>query len=80
MCFPNFGTARTQYLMYYVYTNDSPHGVCFPTVIHNTSRLPKSRFHLRLRVQLTAKLSDIQVWRFFMSSSIYHFEDLLKDI
>ena len=31
-CFPNFGTARTPYLIYDVYTNDSPHGVCFPTV------------------------------------------------
>ena len=30
--FPNFGTARTPYLIYDVYTNDSPHGVCFPTV------------------------------------------------
>ena len=31
-CFPNFGAARTPYLMYDVYTNDSLHGVCFPTV------------------------------------------------
>ena len=31
-CFPNFCTARTPYLIYDVYTNDSPHGVCFPTV------------------------------------------------
>ena len=31
-CFPNFGTARTPYHIYDVYTNDSPHGVCFPTV------------------------------------------------
>ena len=27
-----FGTARTPYLTYDVYTNDSLHGVCFPTV------------------------------------------------
>ena len=32
VCFPNFGAARTPYLMYDVYTNDSLHGVCFPTV------------------------------------------------
>ena len=32
-CFPNFGAARTPYLMYDVYTNDSLHGMCFPTVI-----------------------------------------------
>ena len=31
-CFPNFGSARTPYLMYDVYTNDSLHGMCFPTV------------------------------------------------
>ena len=31
-CFPNFGAVRTPYLMYDVYTNDSLHGVCFPTV------------------------------------------------
>ena len=31
-CFPKLGTARTSYLMYDVYTNDSKHGVCFPTV------------------------------------------------
>ena len=37
-CFPNFGAARTPYLMYDVYTNDSLHGVCFPTVtnVHKT--------------------------------------------
>ena len=33
-CFPNFCAARTPYLMYDVYTNDSLHGVCFPTVVH----------------------------------------------
>ena len=32
-CFPNSGSARTPYLMYDVYTNDSIHGVCFPTVV-----------------------------------------------
>ena len=31
-CFPNFGAARTPYLMYDVYTNDSKHGLCFPTL------------------------------------------------
>ena len=31
-CFPNFGAARTPYLMYDVYTYDSLHGMCFPTV------------------------------------------------
>ena len=30
MCFPNFGAARTPYLMYDVYTNDRLHGICFP--------------------------------------------------
>ena len=33
MCFPNFDAARTPYLMYDVYTNDSLHKVCFSTVI-----------------------------------------------
>ena len=33
-CFPNFGAAPTPDLMYDVYTNDSLHGVCFPTVLH----------------------------------------------
>ena len=37
-CFPNFGTARTPYLIYDVYTNDSPHGVCFPKVITEICR------------------------------------------
>ena len=32
MCFPNFGAARTPYLMNDVYAIDSPHGMCFPTV------------------------------------------------
>ena len=32
-CFPNFGTAQTPYLMYDIYTNDSLHGVCFPTML-----------------------------------------------
>ena len=31
-CFPNFGAARTPYLMYDVYTNDSKHRLCFPTL------------------------------------------------
>ena len=31
-CFPKFGAARTPYLMHDVYTNDSLHGMCFPTV------------------------------------------------
>ena len=31
-CFPNVGAARTPYLMYDVYTNDSKHGLCFPTL------------------------------------------------
>ena len=31
--FPNFGAARTPYLMYDIYTNDSKHGLCFPTLI-----------------------------------------------
>ena len=30
--FPNFGAARTRYLMYDVYTNDSKHGLCFLTL------------------------------------------------
>ena len=35
-CFPNFGAARTPYLMYDVYTNVSlVHGMCFPTVLTN---------------------------------------------
>ena len=39
-CFPNFVAARTPYLMYDVYTNDSLHGMCFPTVFMKTcSRL-----------------------------------------
>ena len=33
-CFPNFGAARSPYLMHDVYTNDSLHGVCFLTVIN----------------------------------------------
>ena len=32
-CFSNVGAARTPYLMYDVYTNDSLHGMCFPTVV-----------------------------------------------
>ena len=32
VCFPNFGAARTPYLMYDIYTNDSLHRVCSPTV------------------------------------------------
>ena len=39
-CFPNFGTTRIPYLIYDVYTNDSPHGVCFPTV----QLVPMKRF------------------------------------
>ena len=31
--FPKCGAGRTSYLMYDIYTNDSLHGVCFPTVI-----------------------------------------------
>ena len=38
-CFPNFGAARTPYLMYDVYAIDSPHGMCFPTVILFVRRL-----------------------------------------
>ena len=40
-CFRNFGTSRTPYLIYDVYTNDSPHGVCFPTVIATNGKLSK---------------------------------------
>ena len=32
--FPNFGSVRTVKFTCDVYTNDSLHGVCFPTVIH----------------------------------------------
>ena len=33
--FPNFGSVRTINFTCDVYTNDSLHGVCFPTVISN---------------------------------------------
>ena len=32
-CFPTFGAARTPYLMYDLYTNDSKRELCFPTLL-----------------------------------------------
>ena len=52
-CFLNFGAARTPYLMYDVYTNDSLHGLCFPTVFNcNSVSVIEARVKCLVRVIL----------------------------